>query len=214
MQEGPVTYSDGSMYEGESNEHGMRHGKGRLTFANGDVYQGDFADDQMHGQGRYMYSNRSIYDGSFVEGQQHGSGTYEWAVGTRYVGPFANGQPHGHSGTLYFDFKGNAAASRANSYTCKWVNGQLAGKGGMYIDHDGKQIQAQAHEDIQALVDYKMLPQHGQHTGKFYFNGGSYEGAWNDKLPHGNPPLPPIFLFNPGICSHNRSCICVQGGES
>jgi hypothetical protein len=181
--QGPITYGDGSMYEGESNESGMRHGKGRLTFANGDVYQGEFAHDQMHGQGRYMYSNRSIYDGNFVEGQSHGNGSYEWPGGTRYVGPWSNGQPHGQNGTLYFNAKGN----KNNSYTCKWVNGQMSGKGGLYIDHDGKQIQAQAHEDIQAIVDYKNIPQNGTHTGKFYFQGGMYEGAWNSRLPHGTP---------------------------
>ena len=100
-----ASYSDGSVYDGPTNDVGERHGKGRLTFANGDVYEGDFAHDQMHGQGRYEYHNRSVYEGSFYEGQQHGQGTYAWSDGrTKYVGPFANGQPHGEEGTLYFSW--------------------------------------------------------------------------------------------------------------
>ena len=81
--------------------------------------------------------------------------------------------------------RGNAPESQANSYTCSWEMGQMAPRGGRFTDHSGKTVVAQPHEDIRSLVDYKSVPQTGQHKGKFYFQGAVYEGAWNGKMPHG-----------------------------
>ena len=36
------------MYE-EDYQHDKRHGKGKLSFADGDIYEGDFQDNKIHG---------------------------------------------------------------------------------------------------------------------------------------------------------------------
>lgn len=40
-------------YEGERNEDEERHGKGKATLPNGDVYEGQYVHGKRHGQGTY-----------------------------------------------------------------------------------------------------------------------------------------------------------------
>ena len=62
-----VTYSDGTVYEGEwrdggpihrgASRRGVPEGHGKLTFPNGDVYKGDFKNDKREGNGKVTYAN-------------------------------------------------------------------------------------------------------------------------------------------------------------
>lgn len=52
---GPLTE-----YTGEW-KHDHRWGWGALTFANGDMYEGEWVDDIMEGSGRYSYKDKSYY---------------------------------------------------------------------------------------------------------------------------------------------------------
>jgi len=40
-------------YEGERNEDEQRHGKGKATLPNGDVYEGQYVNGKRHGEGTY-----------------------------------------------------------------------------------------------------------------------------------------------------------------
>ena len=40
-------------YDGERNDKGQRHGRGRYLFSNGDSYDGEWKRDKMHGFGEY-----------------------------------------------------------------------------------------------------------------------------------------------------------------
>ncbi len=46
----------------------QRHGKGRLRFVSGNVYNGEFQYNQIHGQGVMAYRNRDRYDGRWKNG--------------------------------------------------------------------------------------------------------------------------------------------------
>ena len=48
-----------------------------------------------HGLGRMVYANGVRYTGQWVHGQPHGKGMEERPDGDRYVGEWANGQPDG-----------------------------------------------------------------------------------------------------------------------
>jgi hypothetical protein len=50
---------------------GMKNKKGKYTYANGDVYEGEFENDQMHGEG-VLYSNGNIVKGFWKEGTYKG----------------------------------------------------------------------------------------------------------------------------------------------
>ena len=65
-------------YEGEY-VNGKRHGNGRMVFPNGDIYHGQWTENQMHGEGTYVYkASGDIYSGSFENGRKHGEGIYEY----------------------------------------------------------------------------------------------------------------------------------------
>jgi len=49
-------------------------GAGKMTFAKGATYLGEFKNDLLHGDGEYTFPNGSIYSGQFVEGLMHGLG--------------------------------------------------------------------------------------------------------------------------------------------
>ena len=40
-----------------------RHGEGKMTSANGDVYDGDWREDKPHGMGKCTYNDGNIYKG-------------------------------------------------------------------------------------------------------------------------------------------------------
>lgn len=51
-------------YEGERNEAGEKHGQGKLTYANGDTYVGEWKNNKKDGKGTYLYKNGDCYTGN------------------------------------------------------------------------------------------------------------------------------------------------------
>ena len=45
--------------------NGQENGKGKFTFQNGDIYNGDFKDGHLSGHGKMNYSNGDIYEGLY-----------------------------------------------------------------------------------------------------------------------------------------------------
>lgn len=82
-----MLYPDKSTSVGEF-FRGQRHGHGIRTFANSDVYDGEFLNDKRHGQGTFLL-NGDKYTGAFVDGNFHGRGTLEFGGG-KYDGQFAD----------------------------------------------------------------------------------------------------------------------------
>lgn len=71
--------------------HGRKHGKGRLRMGNGDVYTGEFRDDQPEGLGAYLWQGDPAqrgnrYVGEFHLGKREGRGVLLTAAGDRYEG--------------------------------------------------------------------------------------------------------------------------------
>jgi len=50
-------------YEGERNEAFEKHGQGKLTYANGDTYVGEWKNNKKDGKGTYLYKNGDCYTG-------------------------------------------------------------------------------------------------------------------------------------------------------
>ena len=64
---------DIEMYVGEYNKEGLRHGKGKVFYLNGDIkYDGDFIDDKYEGNGKYYHEDGEHYIGQFKNGLRHG----------------------------------------------------------------------------------------------------------------------------------------------
>ena len=49
---GKMTYANGNIYEGEWID-GLFDGHGKYTWANGDVYEGEYKDDKRNGHGKW-----------------------------------------------------------------------------------------------------------------------------------------------------------------
>ena len=45
----------------------MPHGKGKLVWPSGDVYEGDFKNGKRHGKGKRINSDGSYYEGEYED---------------------------------------------------------------------------------------------------------------------------------------------------
>jgi hypothetical protein len=61
-----INFPDGSVYDGEIKD-GKRHGQGKFTFSDGEVYIGQYDNDQRT-QGTLTFPNGDIYQGTFKNG--------------------------------------------------------------------------------------------------------------------------------------------------
>jgi hypothetical protein len=51
-------------------------GCGTLKYANGDIYNGEFCNDNFHGRGEMRYGNGAVYNGDWVDSCFCGNGTF------------------------------------------------------------------------------------------------------------------------------------------
>jgi hypothetical protein len=84
--------------------------EGRMTYADGSVYEGQWHRGKRHGRGSYIFCDGSMYDGQFERDQMHGTGQLTWPEpGGAFVGGWCRGQRHGRGrewdarGTLLMD---------------------------------------------------------------------------------------------------------------
>lgn len=102
-----LTYSNGDVYEGET-VYFLRHGKGKMTYSGGDIYEGDFVFNNMEGYGSYYYLGGDSYEGEFVDNQKNGEGIFKWAPDEYdrydcYVGSYQNDLRSGKGTYTYAD---------------------------------------------------------------------------------------------------------------
>jgi hypothetical protein len=76
---------------------GMANGRGRMTHANGDVYEGLWVDDRANGFGIFIdVNNEAKFEGYWLEDLQHGEGIETWGTPGKacatYVGQFFKGK--------------------------------------------------------------------------------------------------------------------------
>jgi hypothetical protein len=123
--------------------NGLRHGKGKCTWANGDVYEGGWVDDKKHGKGKYTWADGKVYEGDWVDGKRHGKGKFTWADGDVYEGDWVDDKRTGKgkytsaSGSVYEgDFvdgkahgKGKQTSANGDVYQGDFVDGEWTGKG-------------------------------------------------------------------------------------
>lgn len=77
--------TEDSEYKGWINVDG-RNGKGVRSWADGDVYDGEWKDDKMHGKGERRYANGEVYDGEWKDDERNGKGVLRWTNGDVYDG--------------------------------------------------------------------------------------------------------------------------------
>ena len=109
-QQSEINYSDGSYYKGYVDKDGQPHGKGRIVWANGDSYEGDFVHNIREGVGSYVFASGTVYSGEFYNNKMTGEGVYlDILKGVKMSGSFLDGIPNGYM--ILYDLSGNVINS-------------------------------------------------------------------------------------------------------
>jgi hypothetical protein len=100
--------------------NGKKHGRGVLTQANGDVYEGHWKDGKREGRGVCWWGNGDAYEGEWKNDKIHGKGLFISKSGDKYEGEYKNGKREGEG--LY-------RAVSGDSYKGHWKNDKMEGMG-------------------------------------------------------------------------------------
>ncbi len=113
------SFANGSVYQGALNKQGQLHGYGRLTWKNGDQFEGQFVAGLFQGNGK-LISGPMKYEGHFDQGYMNGFGVLIYDNGTRYEGNFLNNQFNGSGKLINID---------GSVYDGSFQKGEITGKG-------------------------------------------------------------------------------------
>uniref|UniRef100_A0A7S4M0V1 Uncharacterized protein n=2 Tax=Guillardia theta TaxID=55529 RepID=A0A7S4M0V1_GUITH len=155
---------DEGEYEGEK-EGGMRHGKGKCRYANGNQYIGEWVNNKRNNRGTMYFASSAVYDGEWLEGERSGHGVMKYSDGSTYEGQWLRDLKHGY-GCYRF-------ASKA-SYTGQWFEGRMHGQG-TYEFADGQKFHGEFNRNLKSG--------YGTHV---YRNGDQWGGIWIDDEPSGS----------------------------
>ena len=92
---GVFYYPSGEIYRGEWMNN-QRSGKGRLDTASGEneYYDGEWANDKKNGFGTFYYGNGNTYEGLWMDDKKEGPGKFFYAAtGKVYEGEWVDDQP-------------------------------------------------------------------------------------------------------------------------
>jgi len=146
-------------YEGEMHG-GFMDGKGKFTFADGDVFEGMFKNGTLNGKGSARWINKNHYEGDWKDGYPSGQGTYTWASGSRYTGGWLNGKQNGQG-----DFK----FVNGDHYVGEFKDGLMDGQG-KFTWSDGNVY----------IGEYRNDKPNGKGTVRFYAVSVSHTGIFKD----------------------------------
>ena len=184
MKRDNLRISEGIKYTGEALD-GLPHGKGTMTYPDGQVYVGEFKDGNCHGQGTMTNPNGSSYVGEFKNNKMHGQGTEIMLDGAKYVGEFKNNMLDGKGIMTYSADESPYNKSRVKTYEGEWKEGKQHGQGTMIYFVGAKYV-----------GEFKDYLFHGKGTLTYPEEGpdnesgrGSYEGEWKEGKQHGQGTL-------------------------
>jgi hypothetical protein len=160
---GKVSWANGDVFEGTL-VRGLRHGQGTIVWANGQRYSGDWVQDKPTGRAKINFANGNVYEGQVLNGMPQGAGQMLYASGDKFDGQFKNGEP---------DERGVYEWQNGQRYDGAWVNGRPSGQGKLKFA-TGNQFEG-------SVVD--GVPQ-GQ--GRMVFAAGEiYVGQFHEGSPDG-----------------------------
>ena len=93
-----MSFANGNVYDGEWKADG-KHGKGKMTYFNGDIFDGEF-EENAPTRGTYHYGNGDVYTGDMREADNNllaqGNGKITFSNGKTYEGQWHDGFMHGY----------------------------------------------------------------------------------------------------------------------
>lgn len=99
---GRITFSDGEIHEGIF-ENGKLHGDGCIRYPDGRKEEGSFRNGELHGNGKRTFSDGEVHEGVFEDGYLNGKGCIECSNGRREEGVFRMRVLHGEGKITFPD---------------------------------------------------------------------------------------------------------------
>ena len=170
---------DGSSQEGEwlnlgevwahgCHQRAVMHGRGKSTWAHGDVYVGEHRSGQPYGEGVMTYSDGSVYEGRYLEGLRHGQGKETSSDGTVIEGTYRSGRLHGNGKVLYPD---------GAAFEGKFRDGKMNGHG-KYTYPDGAVYEGEFQDNGRHGHGSYTFPDGQVYVSTFTSNKGTGEDVW------------------------------------
>jgi hypothetical protein len=119
LASGTKTYANGDVYDGSWSDNN-KNGKGIMTYANRDVYDGSWLDNK-HELGVMTYANGDVYDGSWLD-NKHELGVMTYANGDVYDGSWSDNNKDG---------RGKMTYANSDVYDGFWSADKMHGSGSM-----------------------------------------------------------------------------------
>merc|ERR1712226_1023825 len=122
---GKYRYEDGSLYTGQFDTEGRRHGFGKLEFDDEkkSYYEGEFKNGQTEGLG-VLKTPYFIMQGQFKQGKLNGVGRSIRCDGLRYEGEFRQGAMCGLGILTFPDGTHGTPPARVSSMGRAWCPGR------------------------------------------------------------------------------------------
>lgn len=171
-------------YEGEMKD-GKRHGQGKMFFARGDVFEGNYENDIINGFGRYTCTDGGVYEGEWKANMRNGFGTFLLPTGGVYEGEWLNNLTHGYgiysypNGDIYEGhWKENKREGfgkfeekeSGDHYEGTWYQGRKEGKGKMVYGNGEIYDGDWKNDQFDGIGKY------------FYIDGKIIEGMWKENI--------------------------------
>ncbi len=160
---GKLTYANGSVYSGDFSS-GLRQGVGTFRNSKGDTYEGQWKNDQFDGNGKLTLPDGSRYEGTFKDGNRHGAGTQIYADGRQYTGDWSGDKKNGN---------GVLTQKNGTKYTGPFKDDLAEGEGTVVTTRGDKYVGS-----------FAGGVKSGQGTFTFA-NGNVYQGAFANDLRNG-----------------------------
>ncbi|CAF3200986.1 unnamed protein product [Rotaria socialis] len=165
--------NDFGSYEGDRNEKRERHGFGKATLSNGDMYEGQYQHGKRYGTGTYRFTNGARYIGEYIKNKRHGQGIFYYPDGSKYEGEWNDNVRDGHG---IYTYPNN------DTYEGEWRNHQREGTG--------------TYTYAATKAQYTGTWNNGkrQGSGEVQFSNYSYVGKFHENYPKGKGK----FVFKNG----------------
>ena len=130
---GTFTSNNGITYEGEW-LNGLKHGKGKIIQGNMTL-EGTWDKGVISGYGRISWKNGNIYEGNCKDNLINGNGYMIWYnKNEKYTGKWKNNLQNGYGVHIWYEPKGEIKFLR-DRYVGEWVNGKRCGYGRFYYSN-------------------------------------------------------------------------------
>jgi len=184
---GKLTWANGDTYDGAL-QAGQRHGKGMFVWVNGQSFDGQWhLDKPAPDKAVVKFANGNHYEGATVDGIPQGEGRMRYASGDSYEGQLQAGSPQGVGVYVW---------KNTQRYEGAWVQGRPEGRGKLRFAN-GNVYEGPVHQGAPHGEGRLAFPTGEVYTGQMvngapggvgtfdWPNGDRYVGQWKAGKKHG-----------------------------